>query len=92
MITILKKDETDGINDTDGDDESDEDLPSILVLIGSRIGVMRRGLVSHHLLHLSHLTWVRGKYNEQPVDIYIQRWVGWRCRNTQYLYRSSPPS
>ena len=30
---------------------------------------MRRGLLTHHLLHLSHLTWVGSKYNEQPVGI-----------------------
>ena len=45
MITIMKKNETDGINDTDGEDKSDESPPSVLILIGSQIGLMRRGLL-----------------------------------------------
>ena len=72
----MKKDETNGINNADGDDKSDEGLPSILVLIGSRISLMRRGLLSHHLVDLSHLTWVRSKYNEQPVGIDNDGWSG----------------
>lgn len=30
---------------------------------------MRRGLLLHHLVDISHLTLVRGEYIEQPVGI-----------------------
>ena len=64
-----EKDKTDGKNDAsdDNNDKGDEDPPQILVLSGSLIGLMKSGLLSHHLVDLSNFTLVRGEQNKQPV-------------------------
>ena len=47
-----------------------------MVLIGLRIGITRRDLLSDHLVDLSHLTLVRGEHNEQPVGKNNNEWDG----------------